>query len=357
VIRRVALLVVMTVLLSSCAVLGFKQACGGTELIGMFEQVGDLVENSNVQSSDVVIGSVTDIELDGWNARVTMCLQPDEQIPQNVKAVVRTTSLLGEKFVDLRPEAQGPPFLEDGDIIDVDQTSKATELEDVFARLAGVLGAGNLEQINRFTSAQAKILGEHAGELREVLRRLRKFTDVLADRRGQIATGVDNLDSVAKTILSDSGVLKDFLRSFADSSGVLADQKEGLQSLLFSLDRFSRISFQLLNQTEAGLNEQFSKLRPVLRTAVENSENLRQVLQTLATFAEWFPETMPGDYVQLDVCQAAPNNFEQGTTCPQSIKNDDPKATGSSGTTNSDAFTPENSLQFILQQSVRGAER
>src|SRR5688572_2877693 len=153
--KRLAIFLCLASIAStSCAALGVTGACEGTEVIASFEQVGDLVEAANVQSSDVKIGSITDIELDksNWEARVTMCLDEEEKISADLEAVVRTTSLLGEKFIDLRPVSGGAPYLEDGDIIGIDQTSKATELEDVFARLATILGTGNLEDINKFTT-------------------------------------------------------------------------------------------------------------------------------------------------------------------------------------------------------------
>jgi hypothetical protein len=58
---------------------------------------------------------------------------------------------------------------------------------------------------------------------------------------------------------------------------------------------------------------------------------------------------MPGDYLQLDVCQAVPDSFGQGTTCPQSDQNDDPKA-AAGGT----APPARNDLDLILQQPLRG---
>ena len=342
----VAGLVAVT-LTSSCAVLGFAQPCNGNEVIAHFDQVGDLVENANVQSSDVEVGTIQKIELDGWEAQVTMCLDSEEKIPVDSLAIVRTTSLLGEKFIDLQAQTDAPPYIEDGHIFDTDRTGKATELEEVFAKLAGILGTGNLEQLNRFTSAQARILDGHSGELRQVLVDLREFTDVLADRKTQIGAAIDNLDSVAQTLLNQSPLLQRFLRSFADSSGVLADQKEGLRTLLFSLDRFTQVAVRLLDETESGLNEQFADLRPVLRTLVENSANLHRALQTLATFSRWFPDSMPGDYLQLDICQASPEDFGTGEECPQSDKNDNPDR-------QSPDAAPENGMQLILEQPLRG---
>ncbi len=329
--RHTALLALACFAGTSCAALGYAGKCDGTSVIASFEEVGDLVEAANVQSSDVVIGTVQKIELKGWNAAVSMCLDEGEQIPSDVEARVRTTSLLGEKFVDLRPRTEGPPYLEDGAVIGVEDTGKATELEDVFAELATILGSGNLEDLNRFTASQAAILRDNADELRTVLAELHEFTDTLATRKDDIASAIDSLDNVARAVVAEQGVLKRFLDSFADSSGVLADQKASLNELLFSLDRFTRVSVRLLEATEAGLDEQFRELRPVLRTVVRNSARVRETIQTLAVFTQYFPESMPGDYLQLDVCQALPEQYGEGTTCPQAEGVDDPSSRSGGG--------------------------
>lgn len=356
--RSFALIALTGLLATSCAALGYASKCGGTNVIANFEQVGDLVEAANVQSSDVVIGTVSKIELKGWDAAVTMCIHEGEKIPADVEARIRTTSLLGEKFVDLRPRTEGPPYLEDGAVLGTEDTGKATELEDVFAQLAGILGSGNLEDLNRFTASQAEILRDNAGELRTVLAELREFTDTLATRKDDIGAAIDSLDNVAREVVDEQGVLKRFLDSFADSSGVLADQKGSLNDLLFSLDRFTRISVQLLEATEAGLDEQFRELRPVLRTVVRNSARVRETLQTLAVFSQYFPESMPGDYLQLDVCQALPEQYDEGTTCPQADGVDDPsvRSFGRGGDDGSSA--PEMSdLERLLRKPLEGADR
>ncbi len=354
-IRRAALLIALALATTSCAVLGVTfSSCQGTIVIANFEQVGDLVKAADVQSSDVSIGTIEKIELDKekWQARVTMCLNEGEKIPVDSEAVVRTTSLLGEKFVDFRPRSLGGPYLEDGDILGIEDTSKATELEDVFAELSQILGAGQLHQINTFTAAQAKILGGHETELREVLSRLSRFTELLADNKGDIAAGIDNLDDVARTALRNQAVLQRFLESFDDASAILANEKENLQQLLASLEQFTEVGIRLLDATDEGLTEQFAKLRPVLRTVVANSRNLRKALATFGTFTDWFPETMPGDYLQLDVCQAL-ETHTQGKTCPQSVQNDDPKGAGAESSASGESPVDDDLIE-IYQIPLRG---
>ena len=112
---------------------------GGTiKVDAIFHQIGDLPRYANVQSSDVVIGSVRAINLDGYNARVTLRIDKDAHIPRNAQALIRSTSLLGEEFVELRAPAREAPStqtLHDGDVIPLDRTDRIPGLDDALISL------------------------------------------------------------------------------------------------------------------------------------------------------------------------------------------------------------------------------
>ena len=66
-----------------------------------FADVLDLVPQSTVKVNDVSVGKVTDIDLQGYQALVTLQVRNDVDLPGNAVAELRQTSLLGEKFVEL----------------------------------------------------------------------------------------------------------------------------------------------------------------------------------------------------------------------------------------------------------------
>ena len=72
-----------------------------------FRDVMDLVPKSTVKVNDVSVGQVTDVDLDGYTADVTIELRNDTELPDNAIAEIRQTSLLGEKFVSLSAPAAG----------------------------------------------------------------------------------------------------------------------------------------------------------------------------------------------------------------------------------------------------------
>ncbi|HEY7875924.1 MAG TPA: MlaD family protein, partial [Actinomycetota bacterium] len=159
-------------------------------VVAYFQDVGDLVERASVQYNDIEIGRVTDIELalaeDDMVARVTMRLSDKVRMPSDdLGATVRQTSLLGEQFIELDPAVSGPPYVEPGDrvTIPVARTDRLVDVETFLGDLAGFIGGGGLEDLNRFTHAQALILEDRGERFGQTLEELERFTAVLADRK------------------------------------------------------------------------------------------------------------------------------------------------------------------------------
>src|SRR3546814_4071444 len=71
-------------------------------LYASFDDVQDLTPGHNVQASNVVVGSVREISLDGYQAKVRMSIVDDFEVPDGTAAVVQRTSLLGEYYVEDR---------------------------------------------------------------------------------------------------------------------------------------------------------------------------------------------------------------------------------------------------------------
>ena len=106
--RPLAAMALLAVLAAGCTLPGRVE--GPVEVTATFDDVGDLVAGHSVQVADVRVGSVVGIELtDDYRAHVTMSLRDGLEVPADSEAILRTTSLLGEKFIELRaPEGDAP---------------------------------------------------------------------------------------------------------------------------------------------------------------------------------------------------------------------------------------------------------
>ncbi|MFI5426502.1 MlaD family protein [Aeromicrobium sp. UC242_57] len=128
-----------------------------------FRDVLDLVPQSAVRVNDIAVGKVTDIELQGWTALVTVKVNKDVKLPDNAVATIRQTSLLGEKFVSLAPPENGSlGTLGDGDTIPISRAGRNPEIEEVLGAASLLFNGGGLEKTNTIV----KELEQRAGRQR-----------------------------------------------------------------------------------------------------------------------------------------------------------------------------------------------
>jgi phospholipid/cholesterol/gamma-HCH transport system substrate-binding protein len=103
-----------------------------------FADVLDLVPQSTVKVNDVSVGKVTAIDLEGYQALVTLQVRRDVDLPGNAVAELRQTSLLGEKFVQLSAPDEGAidAPLSDGSTIPIERAGRNPEVEEVLGALS-----------------------------------------------------------------------------------------------------------------------------------------------------------------------------------------------------------------------------
>lgn len=300
------------------AVAAFGAGCFGGDgnerrVVAYFDDVGDLVARSSVQFNDVKIGRVDDIELtldDGdLLARVTMTISDEVSIPATgLGAAVRQTSLLGEQFIELVPGSTGGPFVSASNpvTIPVSRTTRKVDVETFLGDLAGFIGGGGLEDLNRFTHAQALILQDRGDRLGRAFEELEKFTGVLASRKLDIQAAIDNLAGASSTLAGNRATIDSFLDSLDDANVLLAGEGDDLIRLFRSLRSFGTVNARFLAKHEDAIRRGFKALRPVLDGLAGAQGALRADLSQLSTFFELFPKSFgggpggggKGDYVQ-----------------------------------------------------------
>ena len=84
---------------------------------------GGLYRFSNVTYRGVEVGKVTAVALTKNGAKATLSLGTSPKVPANLEAEVLSVSAVGEQYVDLRPRTDSGPFLHDGSVIAVHDTT------------------------------------------------------------------------------------------------------------------------------------------------------------------------------------------------------------------------------------------
>lgn len=266
-----------------------------------FSDVLSLARESTVKYDGVTVGKVTRIDRDGWNARVTMKLRRDLDLPADVTARVAQTSLLGEKYVDLGVGRPGGR-LADGHAIALAATSRGREVEEVLGALSLLLNGGGVAQLKTITAELSTALGDQDAT-RRFLRELDGFVGTLDANRATIISTLANLDRLGHQIARDRRTVTAALDTIAPAVRTIAGQRQELVAMLRHLDGFSVQTTKLIRRSGADLVADLKALAPVLQQLQRAGDDLPKVLETVLSFP--FPdevlEAVHGDWVNLDV--------------------------------------------------------
>jgi len=105
-----------------------------TTVRARFANLGGLAPGASVMVSGVSVGKVEKVELDERYAAIaTLRVRKDLKLPSDTMAAIRSSGLIGDKFVALNPGADDA-LLQPGELIT--DTESAVDLESLISRFA-----------------------------------------------------------------------------------------------------------------------------------------------------------------------------------------------------------------------------
>jgi len=295
--KRVIGAVLVTIVVGTLLV-----ACGGGtySVTATFDDVGDLQKAGAVQVADVRVGKISSIKLTPeFRAKVTMAIDRSIHIPKDSKALVRTTSLLGEKFVELRPNGPPaqPPYLSNGDV--VLRTEQAPELEFVADSAIELLGAVNSSDVATIVETGAQAFGGRGPELNRLLADLNTISGTLASRTQQITAIIDNLDRGTQTLAAGSPDIQALLTNLATTSKVLADNRQQAIDAIRQLSRLAAVQNDVLDKYRLDIDKQIKQVDAILTVAATQTQQLGTVVDFLNQFVYALPKAIPQEFTQV----------------------------------------------------------
>ncbi len=270
-----------------------------------FRDVLDLVPQAQVKVNDVPVGRIEAVELgpDGWTPVVTVTVNGRVQLPGNAEAEVRQTSLLGEKFVELRGPRGGAPQgrLRDGATIPVARTSRNAEVEEVLGALSLLLNGGGLPQIQTIARELNAALSGNEPQIRALLTDLDRLVSALETRKADITRALDGLNRLSAKLAAQRGQIGTALAGLGPGLGVLADQRTQLVGMLQALDRLSVVAVDVINRSQADTVADLRALQPILERLAQAGTDLPNALELLVTypFPDAAQDAIKGDYTNL----------------------------------------------------------
>ncbi len=256
------------------------------EITAEFADVLDLVPQTTVKVNDVSVGKITDIDLEGETAIVTMALPNDTELPDNAVAEIRQTSLLGEKFVQLAtPEAGASAnTLEDGDVIELAATGRNPEVEEVLGALSLLLNGGGVAQMKTIASELNLALDGREGAAKSVFRQIRDLMSQLDEGKVDIVNAIEGLNRLSIALNKQIGTIDAALDELPSALVTLDNQREDLVQMLRSLNELGDTGVRVIKASKQATIESFRQLVPVLNQFADSGDAFVDAFHVFLTY-------------------------------------------------------------------------
>ena len=301
----------------------------GYQVSVSFAEGTQLAVEADVRMSGVPVGKVKTVKPNAESGRSDALLELEEDyapLPEDVKAILRQKTLLGETYVELTPGSRSGPMIPENGKIANARVSPTVELDEIFRAFDGrtrrafqswmqdqaVAGRGraqdindalgNLEPLAEDANVLLRILNSQEGAVRQVVRDTGQVFDALSERRGQLQGAITNSNRVFTTTAQNDQALRDLftvlptfnreatttvnrLTEFADDTNPLINQ------LRPAAREFSP-TFQELERLAPDLKALFRDLDPLIEASKTGLPATRRFLADLRPFLGEFDPTL-----------------------------------------------------------------
>lgn len=266
--------------------------------------VGTLVPNSPVLVDDVVVGSVSGIELAGWHARVEVSVRSDAEVPANVRASVGQTSLLGSSHLALNTPTGEPPAgeLQSGASIALDETMTYPSTEQTLASLSVVVNGGGLGQLGDIVANINDAFEGRQDQVAVLLVRLDTIMGVLDEQRDNIVASIDGVNRMATTFADQRDVLTNALETLPPALDVLLAERPTITAALDRLRVFSDTATGVVTDVQSDLVTDLQNLEPTLRALADVGPEIDAALAYALVYPygqKVIDRAVRGDYLNL----------------------------------------------------------
>ena len=242
---------------------------------------GGLYRFSNVTYRGVQVGKVTAVSLTSNGAKATLSLSTSPKIPADLKAEVRSVSAVGEQYVDLRPRTDSPPYLHDGSVIAMRDTTIPQAVGPMLDQVSALVNSIPKNKLGQLLDESFQAFngsGYDVGSLVDSASRIAGDSNAVVDRtRTLIEDSGPLLDSQAQT----TDAIRTWARSLAGISDVLVNDDSRVRTLLQNGPEAANEASRLLEQVKPTLPVLLANLTTIGQIGITYHPSLEQLLVLL----------------------------------------------------------------------------
>ena len=193
---------------------------------------GGLYRFSNVTYRGVQIGEVREVKLTEKGAEAKLTLDTSPKIPADLQAEVRSVSAVGEQYVDLRPRTDSGPYLRDGSVITMDNTTIPQQVGPMLDQVSKLVDSIPGNRLSDLLDESFKGLNGAGDDFGSLLDSSANITDYLNDVSDQSRALIDDSGPLLESQAETTDAIRTWARSLAGVTEQVAQDDPQLRTIL-----------------------------------------------------------------------------------------------------------------------------
>lgn len=292
-----AVTVVVTALLA--AVIGnFQFFSHPYEIQAEFTDATGLLTGDVVKAAGVVVGRVSNVEIDDGIALVTLSIDDDVELPAGLYAQIRYRNLVGQRQVNLVGRAASNDDLtEPGTRIPLSRTEPALDLSVLFNGLRPLIRSTSPHDINVVTHSLLTAFRGRSDEVETVIGNLDVLSRTVASRNSQVTSLLRDLNTVTSDLSTRGGELGRTLANLNSLLGQIDASKDDLAAALDNLNDAAVVLRRVVAKNDGNIRAEVGDIatlvdavndkRKALRGAIEELPVMLAAVERVTTYGQW----------------------------------------------------------------------
>jgi phospholipid/cholesterol/gamma-HCH transport system substrate-binding protein len=278
-------LVVMAVISAATFNLGKFPGFRGTTYYAEFSDASGIHKGNIVQVGGIRVGRVTDVTLD--DDRVVVKFEIDDgdvDFGPDSTASIEVLNLLGEKFLDLQPSAEGQ--LADGGTIPLDNTESAYDIVGVFGDLTVTTEEIDTQQLSEALDVVSQTMDDSAPEIAAAFDGIARLSRSVSQRDEQIQSLFESSRQVTEILDRRSDDIVELMRHSDLVFKELRSRKAAVHRLLVNARVLALELRGLAEDNEEQIGPALAEVDELLGVLVDKRDELKATLHQLGPYVE-----------------------------------------------------------------------
>jgi phospholipid/cholesterol/gamma-HCH transport system substrate-binding protein len=319
------LVAVVVLLLIAATLLFLDQGDSKRYITADFQQTNSVYKGSDVKILGVPVGKVESLTPRGDVVRVKISYDGKQKLPADVKAVVVSPSIVGDRFIQLSPAYEGGATLKDKAYLPIDRTAVPVELDTIYQSLddlsvaLGPEGANKDGSLSRLVDGTAEQFRGQGDQVNETIKNFGKLSTTLSNNKDELFGSLREVEQFVTLLKSNDAAVRSFNDSTAEVSTVLAGERDDLAATLEALSKALVDVNGLVKENRSALRGNVDNIASLAKLLAKHKDELEQITTNAPTALSNIALAYNGRSGTLDTRTDLPELLSANLTSPSTF--------------------------------------